>query len=77
MSYGWFKPIGNKEARYKAMWFCVDDKSCCVLGDVCDFVKGKLQVLEVWPVFTDIKFIHMEVASLEEAKFCLPRACPC
>jgi len=24
--YGWFKPIVNKEARYKPMWFFPDDK---------------------------------------------------
>jgi hypothetical protein len=24
--YGWFKLIVNKEARYKPMWFCLDDK---------------------------------------------------
>jgi hypothetical protein len=29
------------------MWFCLDDKDQCVLGDVRDFVKGKLQVLDV------------------------------
>jgi len=39
--YGWFKLGTNKEARYKAMWFCPDDKDRCVLGDVQDFVKGK------------------------------------
>ncbi len=44
MFYGWFKLATNKKARYKAMWFCLDDKDQCVSGDVQDFVKGKLQV---------------------------------
>ncbi len=39
--YGWFKPVGNKDVKYKTMWFCLDDKSRCVLKDVCDFVKRK------------------------------------
>jgi hypothetical protein len=36
------------------MGFFPNDKSCCVLGDVCDYVKGKLQVPKVWPIFTSI-----------------------
>ncbi len=52
------------------MWFCLDDNSCCVLGDVCDYVKGKLQVPKVWPIFTGIRFIQMEVA-----RFAC--SCPC
>ncbi len=60
--YGWFKLGTNKEARYKAMWFCPDDKDRCVLGDVQDFVKGKLQVTNVWLVFTSTKLTHIEMA---------------
>ncbi len=75
MYYGLFKLVKNKKARYKAMWFCLDDNSCCVLGDVRDYVKGKLQVPKVWPIFIGTKFIQMEVASLEEARFACP--CPC
>jgi hypothetical protein len=71
--YGWFKPIGNKYVKYKTMWFCPNDMSCCVLGDVRDFVKGKPQVLEVWLVFTGTKLTQMEVAFLEEASFHLPK----
>jgi hypothetical protein len=41
MFHGWFKPATNKEAMYKAMWFCPNDKKRCVLGDVQDFVRGK------------------------------------
>jgi hypothetical protein len=41
MFHGWFKPATNKEAMYKSMWFCLDDKNQCVLGDVQDSVKGK------------------------------------
>ncbi len=41
MFHGWFKPAINKEAMYKSMWFCLDDKNQCVLGDVQDSVKGK------------------------------------
>jgi hypothetical protein len=37
-----------------------------VLGNVYNYVKGKPQVLEVWPVFTNIGLTQMEVASLEE-----------
>jgi hypothetical protein len=46
------------------MGFCPNDKSCCVLGDVCDYVKGKPQVPKVWPIFNGIRLIHMEVTSL-------------
>jgi hypothetical protein len=73
MFYGWFKLVKNKEARYKVTWFCHDDKSCCVLGDVHDSMKGKHQVLEVWFVFIDIRLTHMEVAFLEDVGFHLPR----
>lgn len=40
-----------------------------MLGDVCDYVKGKPQVPKVWPIFTSIEFTHMEVASLEQVGF--------
>lgn len=26
MYYGWFKFVANKEARYRPMWFCLNDK---------------------------------------------------
>jgi len=29
------------------MWFYLDDKDQCVLGEVHDFVKGKPRVLDV------------------------------
>jgi hypothetical protein len=73
MFYGWFKLARNKEARYKPMWLCLNDKDRCVLGNVHDFMKGKPQVLDVWPIFTGTKLMHVEVASFEEARFCLPR----
>jgi len=55
------------------MWFCHDDKNWCVLGNVWDYVKGKPQVPYVWPIFTDIRFMCMEVAYLEKVGFHLPR----
>ncbi len=51
------------------MWFCPNDNSCCVLGDVHDSVKGKLQVPKLWPIFTGTRLIQMKVASLEEVGF--------
>jgi hypothetical protein len=36
-------------------------------------VKGKPQVPNVWPIFTDIRFMCMEVAYLEEVGFRCPR----
>jgi len=36
-------------------------------------VKGKLQVPYVWPIFTDIRFMCMEVAYLEKVGFYLPK----
>ncbi len=47
--------------------------STCVLGDVHDYVKGKPQVLDVWPIFTSTRLTHMEVVSFKEVGFCLPR----
>jgi hypothetical protein len=47
MFYGWFKLATNKKARYKTMWFCLDDKDQCVSRDVQGFVKGKPQVPNV------------------------------
>ncbi len=38
--YGWFKPIENKDVKYKTMWFRPDDKSCCVLRCL-QFCEGK------------------------------------
>jgi len=43
------------------------------VGDVCDSMKGKPQVPNVWPIFINIRFTHMEVTSFEEVEFCLPR----
>lgn len=40
-----------------------------MLGDVQDSVKGKPQVPNVWPIFTNIIIMCME----EEVGFCLPR----
>ncbi len=62
----------QKEARYKVMWFYHDDKTCCVLGDVQDFMKGKHQIPVVWLIFTNIRLIHMEVTFLEDVGFHLP-----
>jgi hypothetical protein len=70
--YGWFKLVKNKKVRYKVMWFCHHDKTCCVLGDVQDSMKGKHQVPMVWLVFTNIRLIYMEVAFLEDVGFHLP-----
>ncbi len=36
-------------------------------------MKGKPQVPNVWPIFTDIRFMCMEVAYLEEVGFRCPR----
>jgi hypothetical protein len=72
MFYGWFKLATNKKVRYKIMWFCHDDKDWCLLGEVQDFVKGKPQVPNAWPIFTSTKFTSIEMASLEEVGFCLP-----
>jgi hypothetical protein len=55
------------------MWICNDDKDQCVLGDVQNFVKWKLQVPNLWLVFTSTRFTHMKVASFEEARFHFPR----
>ncbi len=44
-----------------------------MLGDVQDSLKGKLQVPNVWLVFTDTIFMCIKVAYLEEAGFYLPR----
>lgn len=49
------QPTGNKEARYKTMWFCPNDKDQCVLGDVGDFVKGKSKFLHVWLFLLGLK----------------------
>jgi hypothetical protein len=42
-------------------------------GNVHDFVKGKLQVPYVWPIFISIRLTDMEVASFKKARFRLPR----
>ncbi len=62
MFYGWFKPTTNKKARYKTMWFCLDNKDRCVLGDVQDSVKAKPKVTNVSPIFTYKKLTHIEMA---------------
>jgi hypothetical protein len=39
------------------------------LGNVNNYVKGKPQILEVWPIFTNTRLTQMEVASLEAVPF--------
>jgi hypothetical protein len=44
-----------------------------VCWEIRDYVKGKLQVPKVWPIFTIIGLIRMEVASLEQVEFHLAK----
>ncbi len=45
----------------------------CVFGDAKNFVKGNLQVPNLWLVFIGTRLTHMKVASFEKVEFHFPR----
>jgi hypothetical protein len=43
------------------------------IGRCSSLCEGEPQVLNVWPIFIAIRFMHMEVISFKEVGFRLPR----